>query len=949
MDGYARALTLVLALAAIGCGGSVGEARPLPDDAAADAGVPADAGTVADVAAPTDATTAGDATIAEGAGDASPFTDDYTPPLPCDAGWTWSNPVGVGSTISGMWGASASDVWAVGDLGTILHWNGVAWSPVNSGTSAQLFAVSGTGPNDVWAAGDGPMLHWGGHVWEPIPSGTTARIFGVWAAAPDDAWAVGDYGVSVHWDGHRWSAVPTDTSATLSGVWGTSASDVWAVGDEDTTIHWDGTAWTPGNSNERGDMLYSVWTSSPQRGWAVGAFGTVLSGDGSGWGPLPEPYVFGTDGPTIYAVRGTGPSDVWAVGDGLIAHWDGSQWTANTPAEPGPWFAVWPSNTGDVWTGGARGALIHGDGTTWTPAAGFGTVTDQDLRAVWASADDDAWAVGAGTVLHWNGTSWSSLAPPRPSGDPLGIMRAVWGSGRNDVYMGGDGQGAFYHWDGSAWTQVTAAAAMFADSEFVAGISGSGPNDVDVIGSQGNIIHWDGTEWSFSALYNYNLGQPAGSGPNDVWVAAGDQLDDGAVLHWDGRAVTLAFRGTQFLWDTLAVQSPTNVWAVQQDLNRVLHWDGSEWSDVAIDAGPAPGLPLWPAAPNDVWAAPADSTATNGPSFVHWDGSAWASTSLEVPDAGTSFQVSGLWGSAPNDIWASDFPDGVMAHWDGNTWSIASSPPQPVSTLWGSGPTDLWGLGDEGAVLRWNGSTWSTALPDLSQSPVSIAGSGPNDVWLGTSMAPLHWDGSTWSPVPVPPTTGPCPVWANTANDAWATTNTNTTDQGGLLRWNGTTWSPVLVGMYGPSSSGAVITGDRIWASGSGGAWAINLDLPAVLRQTSGVWAVAAGVPAQTWSAVGGSAQGDVWLVGAQGAAAHWDGAQFTEHDLRTALDLDAVAAIAPNDAWAVGAAGAMAHWDGTSWTSSCRLTTNDLYGVAASPGFVWAIGQNGTILRHAR
>ena len=49
-------------------------------------------------------------------------------PLPASAatvvsadGWGWQNPLPQGNTLIGVWGSSFSDVFAVGDDGTILH------------------------------------------------------------------------------------------------------------------------------------------------------------------------------------------------------------------------------------------------------------------------------------------------------------------------------------------------------------------------------------------------------------------------------------------------------------------------------------------------------------------------------------------------------------------------------------------------------------------------------------------------------------------------------------------------------------------------------------------------------------------------------------------------------------------------------------------------------------
>jgi hypothetical protein len=66
--------------------------------------------------------------------------------------WCWRNPLPQGNRLMGVWGSGASDVWAVGDSGTILHWNGSAWSSATSGTANTLTGVWGSASN-AWAVG----------------------------------------------------------------------------------------------------------------------------------------------------------------------------------------------------------------------------------------------------------------------------------------------------------------------------------------------------------------------------------------------------------------------------------------------------------------------------------------------------------------------------------------------------------------------------------------------------------------------------------------------------------------------------------------------------------------------------------------------------------------------------------------------------------------------------
>src|SRR5947208_8668265 len=58
------------------------------------------------------------------------------------------------ANLFGVWGSSATDVFVVGESGTILHYDGVGWIKQASGTTARLRDVWGTGPTNVYVAGD---------------------------------------------------------------------------------------------------------------------------------------------------------------------------------------------------------------------------------------------------------------------------------------------------------------------------------------------------------------------------------------------------------------------------------------------------------------------------------------------------------------------------------------------------------------------------------------------------------------------------------------------------------------------------------------------------------------------------------------------------------------------------------------------------------------------------
>jgi hypothetical protein len=341
-------------------------------------------------------------------------------------------------------------VWAVGDV-QVTHWDGHAWSAPSPVTTGELAAVWGSGPDDVWTAGDTTVLHRGaaappspdtrvdapadagagpcmnGWCWSWIaPAG--AGMHAIWGATPNDIWAVGDGGRIQHFDGARWAnAADLAWVGAMTGIWGSGPRDVWAVGDVGAA-RWDGAAWLGASPCDPpfGVRLAGVWGSGAGDVWAADdtrPAGTAWRFDGRAWS-------FQTPGKdALDAVWGSGAGDVWLGGDGdTLLHWDGADWS--TPAHPAlkSIRALGGSGPGDVWALGMDGA-DHFDGTTWSAVS---LPVDEMLNGVWVTAPDDAWAVGTTSVLRWDGTAWTVDATG------LGTLNGVWADGAGVVWAVGE-------------------------------------------------------------------------------------------------------------------------------------------------------------------------------------------------------------------------------------------------------------------------------------------------------------------------------------------------------------------------------------------------------------------------------------------------------------------------------------------------------------------------------
>jgi hypothetical protein len=319
----------------------------------------------------------------------------------------------------------------------------------------------------------------------PSPNVTGSNfneLDGVASVSPTEAWSVGFSRVNFpapfralieHRTASGWSIVasaqrPAADDTRLHGVAAVSTSDVWAVGsDTGASGHslierWNGSAWSAvaGPAAEpAGAELKSIAAISANNIWAVGDFNAgggfqtlIEHFNGSTWQVMPGAPILLTGHDFLSGVAGSGPNDVWAVGRTfrhpvpIIEHFDGKNWSQFTQSVSGynsSLNSVSVVNATDAWAVGTQNlsdtVTEHWDGKAWTLVhSPFPTANNaqNDLTGVVALGRDNVWAVGQTLsnfssletlAEHWDGTAWSTVGTPDPTGQD--ILSATAGSG----------------------------------------------------------------------------------------------------------------------------------------------------------------------------------------------------------------------------------------------------------------------------------------------------------------------------------------------------------------------------------------------------------------------------------------------------------------------------------------------------------------------------------------
>jgi hypothetical protein len=299
------------------------------------------------------------------------------------------------------------------------------------------------------------------------------------------------------------------------------------------------------------NSLWSLDFSSPTSGWA-GGDKVLLHYNGTLWQTFSVPGL-GTDY-CVFSISMISDTDGWLVGraklshpyyEGIIFHWDGSQWNEVTPPTSLPLSAVSAVDSSHVHTvGGAQyctptcndlisyAFLWNGSSWTSTPVGSHRRMTNVSM-----AGNSEGWMVGdevnistnqyKSLAMRWVNGSWQSVSVPNVFNSQLYAVSTLdanqaWAVGLFDTLM----------WNGSIWSVVPNYS-----THGLRDVLAMAQNDAWVVGELGTILHWDGSSFVVSSNpATVYLNKVANSSPFDVWVVG----ESGTILHYEEASLMIS-------------------------------------------------------------------------------------------------------------------------------------------------------------------------------------------------------------------------------------------------------------------------------------------------------------------------------------------------------------------------------------------------------------------------
>lgn len=287
------------------------------------------------------------------------------------------------------------------------------WAMFCDAPVGHFLSVWGSGPDDVYMVGGVPavdgfpgetgVFRYNGRQLARIDAGGTERAWWVFGHSKDLVYVSGENGLLLRRTGQgAFETVPTQTSQTIFGMWGPSEDLLYFTSGDFIDPNGQGKLHKltpegvsvvddPVLTQYAGKALFKVWGSGPDDVFVVGDMGAIFHYDGQDWAKLATPDL---ETPVL-TVTGRNATEVYAVGgraEGVIWQYDGQGFTDATPVGGlPPMMGIQTSSTTPIVVSGETGfvasvtqgsVLPTAPGTTWP------------LHAIWQDGAGTTWTVG---------------------------------------------------------------------------------------------------------------------------------------------------------------------------------------------------------------------------------------------------------------------------------------------------------------------------------------------------------------------------------------------------------------------------------------------------------------------------------------------------------------------------------------------------------------------------
>ena len=418
--------------------------------------------------------------------------------------------------LHGVAGATGeTTLFVVGDRGSVFRRRSGSWEEMQTPDQTALRCVWARSTDDVYAGGeDGTVLHYDGDTWRRLQLSETEDVEAIWGN--DSTVYLGIARRVVTLDPSFSGVTQVGTAGSrINAIDGITDGAIYAGTNNGGVVSFGNQPWT---TTVQGTQIFAVAAGSS--GFlSVGARGVIARGSPANWRLLSQSVLRDN----IYAIWSRTSGALFTAGDGgKVLRYDAEGWRELPRVTGHQLRGLWVDNaSGEIFVVSVQGVVHRFTGGRWLAEQMNGS--NAPLHDIWGNGtgdDTSLFAVGDATILRRQGGQWV----PDATGDAQPVtdnLRAIHGSDDGNLILAVGTNGAIWQRGDSGWRPTASGTTRplndvwVASADHAVAVGGTG-TIVRMQRPQGWRLEGSGTTASLDAVWGVNPASVVVFGANGV-------------------------------------------------------------------------------------------------------------------------------------------------------------------------------------------------------------------------------------------------------------------------------------------------------------------------------------------------------------------------------------------------------------------------------------------------
>lgn len=510
--------------------------------------------------------------------------------------------------INRMFYINDSNIWAVGNTGLILKYNGAQWQKITLPyfLETDLNAIYFTDADHGYVGGkNGTILRYTNGTWTFLNNNVVSSdINAIEAVNPNDVW-FGSWNL-YHYDGNSFTSYALPGNAYINDIQFTNDSTGWAIGyrtsDYKQIIYkYSNSTWAIDTVLSSGS-LYSIQMLSNGTGWVSADNGTLYHYNGSSW---EKQIIDSIYPPGLRKILFTDNNHGWVLGyGGAYYQYDNGTWTRYYYYEG--YFSDIISTSTNLWACSPSGNIYRYEQNEWQPTfnnyAGFRNIQVPDSDHIWIISTKGFYRYSNKTLIPDTILNYYSIQDAFFVDSTTGF---AIGYGQYWKYRNGQWQSYYFDWQ-LEYPQLNALYFIDSTKGWAVGYNGvilkyqngvwskenspttsslysvwfTGPSTGWAVGDNGTILQYNAGQWTMvPKLTSNRLSSVCFAGANEGW-AVGDRE---TILRYQNGKWQL-FSGSTYGYYFQRVTQTMGKWYIVGSNGTILQWNDSIWDNLPTNS-----------------------------------------------------------------------------------------------------------------------------------------------------------------------------------------------------------------------------------------------------------------------------------------------------------------------------------------------------------------------------